>query len=218
MMLALKLVFVAATSVLGVALPEPTPAALLNASPVNCGKFNNALSVLKKLGPPATSFCRSYIKAPATSTIVTITTAPTVTSTTSTTTITVTSAQCPGKKRDIAAAHADYEIERSEEASWMAQKRTNILPQLQMFAAAKVSEACSCLCLKPTATATLTSTAPAPTINGVATTTACVVEQPVCKVAGMGSISHRPVTAVRDAVEPRSEPVLAATHPMNTAI
>ncbi|EMD89539.1 hypothetical protein COCHEDRAFT_1106749 [Bipolaris maydis C5] len=148
-MLALKLVFVAATSVLGVALPEPTPAALLNASPVNCGKFNNALSVLKKLGPPATSFCRSYIKAPATSTIVTITTAPTV-------------AQCPGKKRDIAAAHADYEIERSEEASWMAQKRTNILPQLQMFAAAKVSEACSCLCLKPTATATLTSTAPAP--------------------------------------------------------
>ncbi|KAJ6269946.1 hypothetical protein PSV08DRAFT_353109 [Bipolaris maydis] len=161
-MLALKLVFVAATSVLGVALPEPTPAALLNASPVNCGKFNNALSVLKKLGPPATSFCRSYIKAPATSTIVTITTAPTVTSTTSTTTITVTSAQCPGKKRDIAAAHADYEIERSEEASWMAQKRTNILPQLQMFAAAKVSEACSCLCLKPTATATLTSTAPAP--------------------------------------------------------
>ncbi|KAF5851075.1 hypothetical protein GGP41_010738 [Bipolaris sorokiniana] len=209
MMLALKLVLVAATSALGVALPEPTPAALLNAPPVNCGKVNNALSVLKKLGPPATSFCRSYIKAPATSTTVTITTAPTVTSTTSTTTVTVTSAQCPGQKRDVAAAHADYEIERSEEASWVVQKRTNILPQLQLFAAAKVSEACSCLCLKPTATATLTSTAPAPL---------AWLSNQFANLLGLVLRAHQAVTAVQDAVEPRSEPALAATHPTDTAI
>jgi hypothetical protein len=78
-MLTFKLVLVAAaTSVLGIALPEPTAAAQLDLRGVNCKKVNAAFDVLKKLGPPATSFCRDYLHMPATSTAVTITTPATV--------------------------------------------------------------------------------------------------------------------------------------------
>lgn len=52
---------------------EPT----LAARAVDCGKVTGALSVLKNLGPPATTFCSSFLKVPATQTVISTTT-PTV--------------------------------------------------------------------------------------------------------------------------------------------
>ncbi|USP77819.1 hypothetical protein yc1106_05093 [Curvularia clavata] len=161
-MLTFKLVFVAATSVLGAALPEPTAPGQLDLRGANCGKVNGAFVALEKLGPQGTSFCRSFVNIPATSTTVTITTPTIVTSTTSTTTVTVTSAQCPGQKRDIPASDLGYEIEYFKGGSRVVQSRANILPQLQAFGEAKISEACSCFDLRPKATTVATSTAPAP--------------------------------------------------------
>ena len=65
-MLALKLILIAATSVLGVAIPEPTAAAQQAAT---CTKDNEILNALKKLGVPGTNFCREYINRPTTSTV-----------------------------------------------------------------------------------------------------------------------------------------------------
>lgn len=56
---------------LAAARPEPTPAALLEDRAVDCAKVTGALSVLKKLGPPATTFCSAYLKVPAKSTTTT---------------------------------------------------------------------------------------------------------------------------------------------------
>ncbi|KAJ4378756.1 hypothetical protein N0V86_005627 [Didymella sp. IMI 355093] len=64
-------VVLAATISSVAALPaEPT----LEARAVNCAKITGALSVLKNLGPPATTFCSSFLKVPATATITTTTT------------------------------------------------------------------------------------------------------------------------------------------------
>lgn len=69
-MLTLKLVLIAATSVLGVVLPEPTAPAQLDLRGVNCGEVNGAFATLEKLGLQGTSFCRSFVDMPATSTTV----------------------------------------------------------------------------------------------------------------------------------------------------
>jgi hypothetical protein len=45
---------------------------------VNCNAVNAALSVLKVLGPPATTFCSSYLKIPATITTTSTAAASTV--------------------------------------------------------------------------------------------------------------------------------------------
>jgi hypothetical protein len=67
--------FLAVSSVVSVALahPQPTPAAHLEER-TDCAKINGALTILKKLGPPATSFCSSYLKVPMTKTLTTTTT------------------------------------------------------------------------------------------------------------------------------------------------
>ena len=54
---------------------EPTAAHLVKR--VDCKALNLALTVLKNLGPPATSFCSSYLKVPATRTESVITAVPT---------------------------------------------------------------------------------------------------------------------------------------------
>lgn len=77
-MVTLKLLFVLAASSVVAAWPEPTPAAYLDQRAVNCAKVTGALSVLKKLGPPATSFCSSYLKIPGTLTSTTTVTPATV--------------------------------------------------------------------------------------------------------------------------------------------
>lgn len=121
------------------------------------------------------------------------------TSTTSTTTVAVTSSVCGGGSQKRGESH-DLENLSVEDI----EKRTNVLPLLAAFAAAKISEGCSCLNLKPTATKIATFTAPAPvrfvsrqrssqpntsqTVNVVATATSCVVAQPpppVCKNSGV---------------------------------
>jgi hypothetical protein len=76
-MLALKLL-VATASTLVAAWPEPTPAARIDQQAGACAKVNGALTILKKLGPPATSFCSSYLKVPATKTLTTTVTPATV--------------------------------------------------------------------------------------------------------------------------------------------
>ena len=53
---------------------EPTTPKLQKG--VDCKAVNLALTVLKGLGPPATSFCSSYLKVPATSTVSITTTTP----------------------------------------------------------------------------------------------------------------------------------------------
>lgn len=47
---------------------------MLEARAVNCAKVTGALFVLKNLGPPASTFCSSFLKVPATTTIITSTT------------------------------------------------------------------------------------------------------------------------------------------------
>ncbi|KAF2996888.1 hypothetical protein E8E13_005205 [Curvularia kusanoi] len=165
-MLALKLALVAATGVLGAALPEHTAAAHLDLRGVDCGSNNAAFNELKKLGPPGTSFCRSYLKMPATSTRVTTVTAATVTKTTSTKTVTVTSSSCPKQKREALGPGLRYVLEFTHEFSRITpddltrevQKRNDYLPQLQGYGAAKISQGCGCICMKPTATQVVTST------------------------------------------------------------
>jgi hypothetical protein len=73
-MIVLELFLVASIGRLVAARPEPTPLANLQDRAVDCAKVTGALSALKKLGPPATTFCRSYLKVPGTSTITTTTT------------------------------------------------------------------------------------------------------------------------------------------------
>jgi hypothetical protein len=78
-MLAFKLILVAATGVLGVAIPEPTAAAQLDLRAVNCAKGNDVLNAVKKLGPAGNAFCRAYLGMPGTKTMMaTITPASTV--------------------------------------------------------------------------------------------------------------------------------------------
>ncbi|CAO2652061.1 Nn.00g003440.m01.CDS01 [Neocucurbitaria sp. VM-36] len=146
------------------AFPQPTAAPDLEKR-ANCAKVTGALSVLKKLGPPATSFCSSYLKVPGAKTSTTTVT-PVTTATTSTTTVTVTSSECPrvvnpgpdsqrGRKRN-----ADYHSAEPEVAAAAdLEKRTDVLKLLAAFAAAKVSEGCSCLSISPKVTTTTTATA-----------------------------------------------------------
>lgn len=74
-MLAFKFFLAASLGGLVTAWPEPTEVAYHLDHAVDCAKVTGALSVLKKVGPAATSFCRSYLKAPATQ-ITTTTTTP----------------------------------------------------------------------------------------------------------------------------------------------
>lgn len=74
----------------------------------------------------------------------------------------MTSSQCPGQKQDVAAPDLGYEVEYFEGGNRVVQKRTNkILPQLEAFGEAMISEACGCLDLRPTTTTVAASTAPA---------------------------------------------------------
>jgi hypothetical protein len=74
-MVAIKLLLAATVSRLVTAWPEPTLPANLHNRAIDCSKVTGALSVLKKVGPPATSFCSSYLKIPGTK-IVTTTVTP----------------------------------------------------------------------------------------------------------------------------------------------
>jgi len=69
--------FIAVAGVLSISAvsAEPTPPQFQKG--VDCKAVNLALTVLKKLGPPATSFCSSYLKIPATKTVSITTTTPT---------------------------------------------------------------------------------------------------------------------------------------------
>ncbi|EUC36353.1 hypothetical protein COCCADRAFT_88268 [Bipolaris zeicola 26-R-13] len=155
-MLALKLILIAATSVLGVAVPEPTVAAQQSAI---CTKNNEILNALKKLGVPGTNFCREYINPPKTTTV-TSTITPTPVITTSTEVVTVTRTQCGQQKR---AASQHFEIEYFDQGSRVKlDKRANIPAQLARFPAAKIADACRCLCLKP-------KTPPTPIVTTVTT-------------------------------------------------
>ncbi|KAF1831415.1 hypothetical protein BDW02DRAFT_55487 [Decorospora gaudefroyi] len=147
----------AACASLAAAYPEPTTGLYLNkrTTKPNCSKLNGALTILKKLGPPATSFCSSYLKIPATTTSVTTTT-PVTTITTSTTTVLVTSSVCPDVRppvqKKVIPGRRNPETEDVE-------KRTKVLlPLLAAFAAAKVSEGCKCLDISPRASITSTTT------------------------------------------------------------
>lgn len=77
-MVAFKLLLAATASGLVAAWPEPTAAAYLDNRAIDCSKVTGALSVLKKLGPPATTFCSSYLKLPGTKTSTTTITPPAV--------------------------------------------------------------------------------------------------------------------------------------------
>ncbi|CAI9637403.1 hypothetical protein GT037_008179 [Alternaria burnsii] len=160
---------------------EPTTPKLQKG--VDCKAVNLALTVLKGLGPPATSFCSSYLKVPATSTVSITTTTPITTLTTSTSTVTVTSSVCEApKRRSPGQLSNDRSSDvQTEELDAEPVKRHNI-PALSVFAAAKLSSGCSCLSLMPKTSVTATVTAPASTVNVVATTTACVM--PVCTPSG----------------------------------
>ncbi|RYN47472.1 hypothetical protein AA0118_g12212 [Alternaria tenuissima] len=72
--------FIAVAGVLSISavLAEPTPPQ--SPKGVDCKAVNLALTVLKKLGPPATSFCSPYPKVSTTKTM-SITTTTSVTST-----------------------------------------------------------------------------------------------------------------------------------------
>ncbi|KAF2115639.1 hypothetical protein BDV96DRAFT_631576 [Lophiotrema nucula] len=85
--------------------PEPTDAAVhynaFDERAVNYKAANLALTLLKGVGGPATSFCYSYLHIPATATSTTTTTTSTVTMTTSTTTVTTTTSVCPAAARAL---------------------------------------------------------------------------------------------------------------------
>jgi hypothetical protein len=72
-MVSFKLLVVSSVASVAIAHPQPTPAAHLEER-TDCAKINGALTILKKLGPPATSFCSSYLKVPMTKTLTTTTT------------------------------------------------------------------------------------------------------------------------------------------------
>lgn len=77
-MVAFKLLLAAMAGRLVTAWPEPTAGAHLEDRAINCAKVTGALSVLKKAGPPATSFCSSFLKIPGTQTSTTTVTPATV--------------------------------------------------------------------------------------------------------------------------------------------
>ncbi|KAJ5025959.1 hypothetical protein J3E72DRAFT_421057 [Bipolaris maydis] len=186
-MLALKLVLIAATSVLGVAVPEPTPAAQQSAT---CTKDNEILNSLKKLGVSGTNFCREYVNPPTTSTV-TATITPSPVTTTTTAVVTITSTQCGQQKRAAFPPPKHFEVETFAQGTRIkADKRTNIPFQIARFPPAKIADACRCLCLKPklpptTTITTITTFAPAPTVSVTTTATACVESRPpVCAASG----------------------------------
>ncbi|KAF3031584.1 hypothetical protein E8E12_001719 [Didymella heteroderae] len=176
--------FVVVAGALGIATAslEPTPAHLDKR--VDCRAVNLALTVLKKLGPPATSFCSSYLKVPATKTVSITTITPTTTVTASTTTVTVTSAVCNAPMRRSPGQLSNDRINEPQPIAADAElvKRIDI-PALSAFAAAKLSSGCGCLSLAPKTSITATVTAPTPlTVNVVATSTTCTV--PMCVAPG----------------------------------
>ncbi|KAH7064290.1 hypothetical protein BKA63DRAFT_572206 [Paraphoma chrysanthemicola] len=155
--------------------PMPTDPAIEKRAP-DCKAVNAALTILKALGPPATSFCSSYLRVPTAATTTFIAPAATVTVTTSTQTIT--SGLCPqANKRD------EFIIERTANSIYRRpankplQKRIDI-PALSAFAASKLSSGCSCLSITPKKTVTTTFNPPAQTTNVVATTTVCAACNP----------------------------------------
>ncbi|KAH7346019.1 hypothetical protein BKA66DRAFT_447873 [Pyrenochaeta sp. MPI-SDFR-AT-0127] len=145
---------------------------------VDCAKVTGALSVLKKLGPPATSFCSSYLKIQG-KTATTTFTPPAVTVTTSTTYITTYQSRCGQEKRNVPINYRGFQYAEPADL----EQRGNILPLLAAFAAAKISEGCSCLGLQPKTVTTTTRTAAAQTTNVVATGYDCIA----CKGSGLDS-------------------------------
>ena len=150
---------------LAIAHPEPTRAANLDKR-VDCAKVNGALTVLRKLGPPATAFCSSYLRIPATTTIKTTSTPVSTTTVTTTTTIRGDCGQQKKhrRKREVLFNEPQDSIEDLE-------KRTNILPLLAAFAAAKVSDGCRCLNIKPKATKVTIVEAPTSVTTATETST-----------------------------------------------
>ncbi|KAH7074343.1 hypothetical protein BKA63DRAFT_312064 [Paraphoma chrysanthemicola] len=135
---------------------------------INCNQVNVVLNVIKALGPPATSFCSSYLHIPAPTTRITTIAPAIVTVPTSTVTVETIQPQCPA----LAKRYADL-----VEDTAAIEKRIN-LPALSVFAAAKLSTACGCLGLTTPAPATRTVTPPATTVNVIVTTTSCITCSP----------------------------------------
>ncbi|KAF2431411.1 hypothetical protein EJ08DRAFT_186847 [Tothia fuscella] len=120
---------------------------------VNCAQITGALTVLKKLGGPASTFCGSYLRIPTTTTKATTTT-PTTTVTSYTSTTTIVRTACPAvAKRDA----RPVPFGNTEHAA-VIEARAN-LPALSAFAAVQISLACSCLSVLPKVTITSTATA-----------------------------------------------------------
>ncbi|KAF2130703.1 hypothetical protein P153DRAFT_383929 [Dothidotthia symphoricarpi CBS 119687] len=152
------------TCINAIAVPAPTNA-LVNERAVNCNSVSGALKVLKGLGAPATSFCSSYLKIPATVTTTTTTT-PVSTVQTIVATTTTYQAVCPAApaRRDAAAVAAALFARRAVPAAetGAVQARQAVdLAALKIFAASQLSSGCSCLSLAPKTTRTATTTAAA---------------------------------------------------------
>ncbi|KAH7389950.1 hypothetical protein BKA66DRAFT_526814, partial [Pyrenochaeta sp. MPI-SDFR-AT-0127] len=113
---------------------------------VDCKAVTGVLRVVKALGAPATSFCSSYLRVPATSTVrATITPTQVATVTAPPVVTQITDPSCPRSVAPIRRAipHLD---------------KRGLPPALKVYAAAEISSACACLSLKPKATTTITAT------------------------------------------------------------
>lgn len=76
-MVTFKLLLAATASGLVTAWPEPI-GAVLDERAIDCAKVTGALSVLRAIGPQATTFCSSFLKVPGTKTATTTFTPPPV--------------------------------------------------------------------------------------------------------------------------------------------
>ncbi|KAL6704615.1 hypothetical protein ACN47E_008012 [Coniothyrium glycines] len=173
-MVSIKFLFVATAGALTAAMPGPTPAAAFGERAVDCAKVNGALSVLKRLGPPATSFCSSYLRIPATKTTTLFITPTAVTRFTATTTVTNANVPCDQQqKRNVPLDYRGFNYARPADL----EHRTDQFAALAVFAAAKVSDGCNCLGLKPKATTTIVKSLSVQTIDALATVSTCVKQK-----------------------------------------
>ncbi|KAH7068809.1 hypothetical protein BKA63DRAFT_520156 [Paraphoma chrysanthemicola] len=151
---------------------------LVVARAVNCNVVTGVLGVVKALGAPATSFCSSYLRVPATSTIkATITPTAYTTVTASPVVIQVTSASCPVAAAAVRRAVAELE-------------KRDVPPALKLYAAAEISSACGCLSLKPKATTTMTATGSPVVVTATVTPTSTVCVD--CTPVGLPCIFEQP--------------------------
>lgn len=161
------------------AIPTQTLASV-NERAVNCNAVSGALKVLQSLGAPATSFCSSYLRVPATATT-TVTSTPirytepdllsctiadlarsTVTTIVGTTTVYSRTCQAPARRAAPIFGEGVGHVAYSEVLE--VRQAVNIAA-LQVFAASQLSSGCSCLNLAPKTTRIVSQTA-APSVSG----------------------------------------------------